>query len=105
LTDPNFFFFFSKLRFTEEECLQFCNLFSDHLLISQDFKKARKELEQIEQILESDATSRIKCERVLEIVTTGKVKEDISKSQTPPAPPLPDEEANAKGTKAADELL
>ena len=105
LTDPNFSRSFSKLSFTEEECLQFCNLFSDHLLISQDFKKARKELEQIEQILESDATSRIKCERVLEIVTTGKVKEDVSKSQTPPAPPLPNEEANSKGTKATDDLF
>ena len=85
LTDSNFSRNFSKLSFTEEECLRFCNLFSDHLMISQDFKKARKELEQIGHISDSDLATRIKCERILEMVTTGKVKEDASESPKPPA--------------------
>lgn len=111
LTDSYFSRNFSKLSFAEDECLRVCNLFSDHLLGSHDFKKAQEEQEWIEHLLESDVTSRIKCERILEMVTTGMVKEDVSESQKPPAlskgltPPLPDEEVDAKSAKAADELF
>ena len=87
LTDSYFSRNFSKLSFTEEECLRVCNLFSDHLLGSRDFKKAQQEQEWIEQIQESDAVSRTKCERILEIVITGRLKMISDESQSSPPPP------------------
>jgi hypothetical protein len=76
LTDTYFSRNFSKLSFTEEECLRACNVFSDHLLGSHDFRKAQEEQEQIEQLLESNVTPRIKCQRILEIIITGQSKAD-----------------------------
>jgi len=77
LTDPFFPRNFSKLSFTEQDCLGANNLFGDHLLKSADRRKAGEEQLQVADVLEADIPPRIKCERLWSLVTKGE------------APPMP----------------
>jgi len=71
LTDSYFPRSFSKASFTVEECLEACNLFADHLLASQDRKKAQDEAVDIDAILSGEVPPRIKCEQLWILVTKG----------------------------------
>lgn len=83
LTDSYFPRSFSKTSFSEQECLKACNLFSDHLLGSQDRMKAQDEEEKMDSILSSEAPPKIKCEQLWILVTKGVAPSHPASSESP----------------------
>lgn len=68
LTDSYFDRRFSNQAFTKAEFLRDCNVFGDPMAGSYDSRRAADELAQIREIIESETSSKEKCEALWELV-------------------------------------
>ena len=68
LTDPYEARKFSKMAFSEEEFNKASRIFNDTILTTPDYVRARRELEEIADLLASDITAHKKCQALRGIV-------------------------------------
>jgi len=61
---------FSGKAFTKEEFLQSCNVFDDHIVAKPEHDRAKAEMIQIKEIMDSETTPKEKCEAVWKLVSS-----------------------------------
>lgn len=69
----NHFYFdrkFSGKAFTKEEFLQSCNVFDDHIVAKPEYDRAKAEMIEIKEIMDSETTPKEKCEAVWKLVSS-----------------------------------
>jgi hypothetical protein len=69
LTDYYFDRGFSGKAFTKEEFLQSCNVIDDHIVAKPEYDRAKAEIIQIKEIMDSETTPKEKCEAVFHLVS------------------------------------
>ena len=78
MTDPYFLRRFSGVSFEHADFLNAFDVFGDAIVASKDMWRARRELEQIDDIIDADFPAREKCRELWHLIKRGPTESGLS---------------------------